>query len=69
MEELPLLKSLGTLTNSVRVFSSDVITPQEAIKILKEKKPNRDKMEREVLTRGYPAYTTQVGTAHGAHGF
>ena len=39
-------------------FRSDAVTPEECIQMLKEKRPEA---EEEMKTKGYPAYTTQVG--------
>lgn len=42
-------------------YITDEITPEEAIELLKSKETNRS--ERQVLleSKGYPAYTTQIG--------
>lgn len=42
---------------------SDVITEEEAIKILVENQSGKSERENLMKTKGYPAYTTQIGTA------
>lgn len=42
-------------------YITDAITPEEAIEILERQQPTRGERERELLTSGYPAYTTSVG--------
>lgn len=42
-------------------YITDVITKDEAIKILKEKEKNKNARELDLIKNGYPAYTTQVG--------
>lgn len=42
-------------------FSSDVITKEEAVQILKDMVPNKNQREEEMKTIGFPAYTTQPG--------
>ena len=42
-------------------YLSDALTPKEALAILKKQLPGRTAREREVLKRGYPAYTTSAG--------
>lgn len=42
-------------------LSSDVVTKEEAIEILKSKEIGKAQREEEMRTKGYPAYTTQVG--------
>nr|XP_012153601.1 PREDICTED: mitochondrial enolase superfamily member 1-like isoform X2 [Megachile rotundata] len=47
---------------SFRVFhSTDVITKEEAIKLLKDNESGKVKREETLRKYGYPAYTTQVG--------
>lgn len=41
--------------------SEDVLTKEEAIQMLREMQPGREKREERMLTRGYPAYTTAAG--------
>lgn len=43
------------------LVSGDVLTPEEAVKMLKEMKPGKEAREERMLTRGYPAYTTAAG--------
>lgn len=45
----------------ITFYSTDVITKEEAIKLLKDNQKGKE--EREIILRknGYPAYTTQVG--------
>ena len=43
------------------LFRTDVITKEEAIKLLKEKEKNKAEREKDLRRNGYPAYTTQVG--------
>lgn len=42
-------------------YITDVITKEEAIILLKEKRVGKDERVKELLEKGYPAYTTQVG--------
>ncbi|CAH2102313.1 unnamed protein product [Euphydryas editha] len=42
-------------------YITDVLTKEEAIKILKDKEPGKDSRVKDLLENGYPAYTTQVG--------
>jgi L-fuconate dehydratase len=42
-------------------YLSDALTPKEALGILKAQAPGRKAREREVVKRGYPAYTTSAG--------
>ncbi|WP_062632475.1 L-fuconate dehydratase [Caballeronia arationis] len=42
-------------------YVTDVLTPQEALAILRRHEPTRDEREREMLAKGYPAYTTSAG--------
>lgn len=42
-------------------YISDVITPQEAIEMLKSMEAGKEKRTEELLVKGYPAYTTQIG--------
>ncbi|XP_034938624.1 mitochondrial enolase superfamily member 1-like [Chelonus insularis] len=42
-------------------YITDVITPEEAIAILKEKQSGKAEREKYLLKNGLPAYTTQVG--------
>mgnify|MGYP000011743243 FL=1 len=42
-------------------YITDVITPQEAIKMLEDNFSSREKREAEMRLKGYPAYTTSAG--------
>ncbi|XP_058838718.1 mitochondrial enolase superfamily member 1-like [Topomyia yanbarensis] len=42
-------------------YITDAITPEEAIRILTDSKINRQARINEIIHKGYPAYTTQVG--------
>ena len=42
-------------------YITDVITPEEAIKMLEEKFSTRQQREAEMRLKGYPAYTTSAG--------
>ena len=42
-------------------YITDVLTPQEALKILEINLSTREKRESEILSQGYPAYTTSAG--------
>nr|XP_040227096.2 mitochondrial enolase superfamily member 1-like [Anopheles coluzzii] len=42
-------------------YIEDVITPEEAIALLRETKPTRSERIQYLLANGYPAYTTQIG--------
>jgi len=42
-------------------YISDVLTPEEAIEILRAKEGGRPEREAEMLRDGYPAYTTSTG--------
>jgi len=42
-------------------FSSDVITKEEAITMLKEMQHGKEEREAQMKRVGYPAYTTQAG--------
>jgi len=63
-ENKPLWKLLVDLSPEKLVstidfrYISDAVTPEECIQMLKEKRPEA---EQEMKTKGYPAYTTQVG--------
>jgi hypothetical protein len=43
------------------LFRTDVITKEEAIKMLQIKKSTAEERTEKLLVSGYPAYTTQVG--------
>ncbi|MGZ5178871.1 MAG: L-fuconate dehydratase [Ramlibacter sp.] len=42
-------------------FVTDALTPQEALRLLRRNHATRAEREREMLERGYPAYTTSAG--------
>lgn len=42
-------------------YLSDVITPKEAIEMLKSMEPGKKERTEKLLAAGYPAYTTQIG--------
>jgi L-fuconate dehydratase len=42
-------------------YITDVLTPEEALEILRRNAPTRAEREAEMLERGYPAYTTSTG--------
>ncbi|KAG6450528.1 hypothetical protein O3G_MSEX006628 [Manduca sexta] len=42
-------------------YITDVITPEEAIQLLKNKRSGKDERIKLLLDQGYPSYTTQVG--------
>ncbi|XP_055839480.1 mitochondrial enolase superfamily member 1-like [Episyrphus balteatus] len=42
-------------------YISDVITPEEAINLLKQNSATKTERQNDLLKNGYPAYTTQVG--------
>ncbi|HZN64070.1 MAG TPA: enolase C-terminal domain-like protein, partial [Tepidisphaeraceae bacterium] len=42
-------------------YITDAVTPDEAIRMLREAQPGKDKRETEMRERGYPAYTTSAG--------
>ena len=42
-------------------YITDVLTPQDALKILQINLSTREKRESEILSQGYPAYTTSAG--------
>jgi L-fuconate dehydratase len=66
-EEKPMWKLLTDLTPEEIVrtidftYISDVLTPEEAIDILRAKESGRSEREAEMLRDGYPAYTTSTG--------
>ncbi|XP_008554711.1 mitochondrial enolase superfamily member 1 [Microplitis demolitor] len=67
IRNVPLWKLLTDLTPEQLVstidfrYITDVITPEEAINILKERQEGKEERENHLLTHGLPAYTTQVG--------
>ena len=66
-ERKPLWKLLADMPppNLVRCidfrYITDALTPEEAISILEENAAGRETREREMLSTGYPAYTTSAG--------
>lgn len=42
-------------------YITDVVTPAEAVQLLKQNAAGKEKREKELLEVGYPCYTTQVG--------
>lgn len=66
-EGKPLWKLLVDMTPEQIVscvpfrYIRDVLTPQEALEILKSNEPTKHIREREMLERGFPAYTTSAG--------
>ena len=42
-------------------YITDVLTPKDALKILETNLSTREKRESEILSQGYPAYTTSAG--------
>lgn len=43
-------------------FSSDVVTKEEAIAMLKVMQEGKEEREEQMMRIGYPAYTTQAGS-------
>jgi L-fuconate dehydratase len=66
-ERRPLWKLLADMPPAKIVacidfrYITDALTPDEAIDILRRHEKTREIRERELLARGYPAYTTSVG--------
>jgi L-fuconate dehydratase len=66
-EGKPLWKLLADMTPRQIVscidfrYITDALTPDEAIALLERHRATRDDRERELMTSGYPAYTTSVG--------
>jgi L-fuconate dehydratase len=66
-EGKPLWKLLADMTPEQIValvdfrHMSDVLTPEEALALLRERAPGRAERERELLAGGLPAYTTSAG--------
>nr|ACO15270.1 Mandelate racemase [Caligus clemensi] len=67
MEGKPVWKPLADMSPQDIVslvnfkYLEDALSPHEALQILKKAKEGSDKREKEILDRGFPAYTTQVG--------
>jgi L-fuconate dehydratase len=66
-ERKPVWKLLSSMTPEQLVscidfrYITDALTPAEALQILKRNEPTRSEREAELLTHGYPAYTTSAG--------
>jgi L-fuconate dehydratase len=66
-EHKPLWRLLADLSPEQLVdlvdfrYLSDVLTPDEALTILRDAREGRDRREADLLARGYPAYTTSPG--------
>jgi L-fuconate dehydratase len=66
-ERKPIWKLLAGMTPREIVSSidfryiSDALTPDEAVDILERQAPGKTDREADLLTNGYPAYTTSVG--------
>jgi L-fuconate dehydratase len=67
VERKPLWKLLADMTPRQIVstidfrYITDALTPDEAIEILERHQSTKGERERELLTSGYPAYTTSAG--------
>ena len=53
--------SQNEVTDTGVHFSSDVVTKEEAIAMLKGMQPGKEEREEQMKRVGYPAYTTQAG--------
>ena len=66
-ERKPLWKLLADLSPAEIIrcidfrYMSDALTREEALDILQRHATSKDDREREILARGYPAYTTSAG--------
>ena len=66
-EGKPLWKLLADMTPEELVrcvdfrYITDALTPAQALEILRRLAPTRAERERELVVRGYPAYTTSAG--------
>ena len=66
-EQKPVWKLLSGMTPEQLVscidfrYITDALTPAEALEILERNRPTRTEREAEMLSRGYPAYTTSAG--------
>ncbi|WP_370647581.1 L-fuconate dehydratase [Rhodohalobacter sp. 614A] len=66
-ENKPLWKLLADMAPEELVkcvdftYITDVLTPDEALSILKKQEPSRQKRMDDLLQNGYPAYTTSAG--------
>jgi L-fuconate dehydratase len=67
VEGKPLWKLLADMSPEEIVrcvdfrYITDALTPADALEILRRQAPSRAQRERELLERGYPAYTTSAG--------
>jgi L-fuconate dehydratase len=67
VERKPLWKLLSDMTPEQIVacidfrYLTDALTPAEALALLQQHAPTRGARERDLLARGYPAYTTSAG--------
>uniref|UniRef100_A0A6M2E3X6 Mitochondrial enolase superfamily member 1 n=1 Tax=Xenopsylla cheopis TaxID=163159 RepID=A0A6M2E3X6_XENCH len=67
IKNVPLWKLLSDMEPEKLVsvidfrYLSDVITPKEAIEMLKSMEPGKKERTEKLLAAGYPAYTTQIG--------
>ena len=67
IEDKPLWKLLSDMSPEELVscidftYITDVITPDEAIQILKDRLPAKEERMTQLLQHGYPAYTTSAG--------
>ena len=67
IEDKPLWKLLSDMSPEELVscidftYITDVITPDEAIQILKDRLPAKEERMAQLLQHGYPAYTTSAG--------
>ncbi len=66
-EGKPLWKLLADMTPEQIVrcvpfrYISDVLSPEEALELLRRQAPTKARREAEILAAGYPAYTTSTG--------
>ena len=67
MEGKPLWKLLADLSAEQLVacvdfrYITDALTPREALALLKDNEPGKNRREQEMLASGFPAYTTSAG--------
>lgn len=67
VERKPVWKLLVSMTPEQLVscidfrYITDALAPEEALDILKRNEPSRGEREADLLSRGYPAYTTSAG--------
>jgi L-fuconate dehydratase len=66
-EGKPLWKLLADMSPEELVrcvdfrYITDALTPEQALELLRRRVPSRAERERELVARGYPAYTTSAG--------